>query len=184
MLSNPRYAGRVVYRGEVLAGVEAAWEPLVAAEVFDVVAARLADPSRRTGGAGTDRRCLGSSLFLCDTCGGPVTAVNGNRYRCRSDSAGHIDRVRAGIDAFVLDVIAERLSRPDLAALLAPDEDDLKPWIARAGRLRARLAGIDGEYGEGVIDGRRHRGRSIQRVGKLAEAFEPKEEFSSAWCHR
>lgn len=65
ILTNPRYAGRVFYNGQVLDGVRGDWEPLVAEEVFDVVAARLADPQRKTQN-GTDRRHLGSGLYMCD----------------------------------------------------------------------------------------------------------------------
>jgi hypothetical protein len=40
---------------------------------------------------------------------------------------------------------AERLSRPDLASLLAPAEYDVKPLFEESKRLRARLAKIDSE---------------------------------------
>ncbi len=165
ILTNPRYAGWAVYRGEIATDndgnrVRGQWKQLVSEEVFDVIAARLADPARKSNRVGTDRRYLGSGLYLCaarldsgEECDRPVQTVNGGKYFC----AGHLTREHRHVDAFVLDVIAERLAAKDFEKLLAPDEAHTKPITDKAKTLRARLVKIDNEYDDGIIDGPRWR---------------------------
>jgi hypothetical protein len=200
MLTNPRYAGWAVYQGEIATDhdgnpVRGQWSPLVGEDIFDVIQARLSDPSRKTNRVGTDRRYIGSGLYLCATCDGPVQTVNGGKYLC----SGHLTRAHRHVDAFVLDTIAERLSRPDFATLLAPVGDDMKPVVEESKALRARLAKIDAEYDEGIIDGRRWRSakdnvtaklREVDKklatrkggaaLGKIAEAADPAQAFREA----
>ncbi len=156
MLCNPRYAGWGIYQGEIAVDddgnrIRGRWEPIVAPEVFDVVQARLSDPSRKTNRVGTDRRYLGSGLFVCDTCGGPVQTANGGKYLCR----GHLTREHKHVDRYVIDVIAERLGRKDFAQLLAPPAEASAPVVAEAERLRKRLRVIDADYDRGDIDAKR-----------------------------
>jgi site-specific DNA recombinase len=200
MLTNPRYAGLVVYQGEVPTDndgnpLRGQWSPLVSEEVFDVVQARLSDPSRKTNRVGTDRRYIGSSLYVCDTCGGPIQTINGGKYYC----AGHVIREHSHVDRFVKDVIAERLADSNLSNLLAPVGDDLRPVVEASKQLRARLAKIDNEYDEGIIDGRRWKAAKekvavkLQEVdrklatrkggaalGKIAESPDPAQAFRDA----
>jgi site-specific DNA recombinase len=153
ILTNPRYAGFVKYQGDILTDdhgnrLRGNWEPLVKADDWEVVQARLADPARKTNKVGTHRRYLGSSLFVCDQCSRPVETVNGGRYTCR----GHFTRLHEGIDRFVLDVIAERLARPDFPKLLAPDAADVKPLTDAARKLRRRIETAENDYANGDID--------------------------------
>lgn len=90
-----------------------------------MVAARMADPQRRTQ-TGTDRRHLGSGLYVCDVCGETIRAFVGGQYRCRD---AHVNRARTQIDKYVIDVITERLTRPDFGALLAPDDPSVAPLL-------------------------------------------------------
>lgn len=200
MLTNPRYAGWAVYQGEVLTDndgkpLRGQWSSLVSDEVFDVIQARLSDPSRKTNRVGTDRRYLGSSLYVCDTCDDPIRTINCGKYYC----AGHVIREHRHVDRFVVDVVAERLGRPDFATLLAPTGDDMKPVVEESKQLRARLAKIDNEYDEGIIDGRRWKAakekvaaklREVDKklatrkggaaLGKIAEAPDPAQAFREA----
>jgi site-specific DNA recombinase len=171
MLTNPRYAGWALYQGVVPTDndgnpLRGQWSPLVSEEVFDVIQARLSDPARKTNRVGTDRRYIGSSLYVCDTCESPIETINGGKYYC----AGHLIREHSHVDMFVKDVIAERLSRPDFATLLAPVGDDMKPVVEESKQLRARLAKIDNEYDEGIIDGRRWKAAKEKVAAKLREA--------------
>lgn len=171
MLTNPRYAGWVVYRGEVATDddgnrIKGQWEALVTDEMFSVIGAKLSDPSRKTNRAGTHRRYIGSSLYVCDYCGGPIRTTDA-RYVC--EQRGHVYRVRRHVDEYVVDVIAERLSRPDFTELLAPVGEDMAPVIAESDRLRKRLAIIDTEYDEGIIDGRRWRSAKERVQAELAQ---------------
>jgi site-specific DNA recombinase len=200
MLTNPRYAGWAVYQGDISTDndgnpLRGQWSPLVSEEVFDVIRARLSDPSRKTNRVGTDRRYLGSSLYVCDTCDGPIRTINSGKYYC----AGHLIREHSHVDTFVTDVIAERLADPNLSNLLAPVGDDMKLVVEDSKQLRARLAKIDNEYDEGIIDGRRWRSakekvaakvREIDKIlatrkggaalGKIAEAPDPAQAFRDA----
>lgn len=171
ILTNPRYAGRAIYMGEVLDGVQGNWTPLVSAEVFDLVQAKINDPSRQTSRVGTDRRYLGAGLYLCSTCEEPVVSHSAGRYRCRSarksDNAGeaHMNRSHEPVDKFVRDVVAGWLSRDrdEIAAALAPADSNIAPLVAEAERLRARIATIDADYDAGYINGPR-RQAAVQRV--------------------
>ncbi len=98
-------------------------------------------------------------------CDGPIQTVNGGKYYCQH----HLIREHSHVDRYVLDVITERLSRPDLATLLAPAEDDMKPLVEESKRLRARMAKIDNEYDEGIIDGPRWRSAKEKVRAKLSE---------------
>jgi site-specific DNA recombinase len=73
ILVNPRYAGRAVYQGRPT-GELGNWEPLVSAEVFDLVQARLSDPRRVSNRVGTDCKHLGSGLYLCAVCDEPASS--------------------------------------------------------------------------------------------------------------
>ena len=95
---------------------------------------RLGGPRRVTNPHGTDRKLLGSGLYRC-TCALPMRGWSGNRYRCTS---GCYSRSGNEIDPFVEAVVAERLSRPDLADLLADPNgpkraEDLTCWARCAG---------------------------------------------------
>lgn len=187
-LTNPRYAGRAIYCGEPT-GKRGNWEALVSEDVFDGVQARLTDPRRATNRVGTDRRHLGSGLYLCDVCGEPVVSFSGGRYRCKNACVNRAhgpvdnDRVRRivadsdieapparGVDEFVTAVVAERLSRPDAAALASKPQTDTAPLRAEITDLRARLVSFDNDYAEGVINGKLYREATAKVHAKLAEA--------------
>lgn len=157
VLLNARYAGLSTYRGAPVVKdgrrVLGAWEPIVTEATYDAVRARLADPARKSNRNGTDRRHLGSGLFLCGACEAPVRAHN-SRYRCPD---AHLMRSRAQVDDFVLRVVRARLARPDLRDLLtASSDDDVAALTAIVEEERRRLAAIEHDYDEGLIDGRRY----------------------------
>lgn len=149
ILTNPRYAGRAVYDGKPT-GKRGNWEPLISDDVFDLVQSRLDDPVRKSNRVGTDRRHLGSGLFLCAECDEPVSSWSQGRYRCKER---HINRARGPVDKWVRAVVAARLRREDVADLLAPAEADLAPLLAEAERLRKRLAATRADYEEDRIEG-------------------------------
>lgn len=154
ILTNPRYAGRAIYCGQVT-GKAGQWEAIVSEATFDGVHARLTDPRRITNRVGTDRKHLGSGLYLCGVCGGLLRSHSGGRYRC--PAGGHITRVGASIDTFVRGVIRARLARADVRDLLAvPDTDAAKRLTAQISALRVRLGKIEADYDADLIDGRRY----------------------------
>jgi site-specific DNA recombinase len=154
ILTNPRYAGRRMYKGEVVG--EGEWEAVVSGELFDSVGRRLADPARKTNRTGsTARKHLGTSLFRCGECsdvlsvkaGVPVdgptvrTAGSGGRYWCQACS---MVRTMAPVDDFVLRLAEARLTQPDALAALTPDVDldPLRNEHATLTESKATLAGL------------------------------------------
>ncbi|MDL9944976.1 recombinase family protein [Gordonia sp. ABSL11-1] len=153
ILTNPRYVGRVVHNGEVLAGVVGQWEPIIDGADFDLVQATFAAPERKARAVSTARKHLGSGLYRCDECRGPMKLAGGRSYQCH----GHVSRVAHVADGLVREVVAERLRQADAAELLAPAQADMAPLVAEAERLRARIAVVDEEYLADEIDARLHR---------------------------
>ncbi|GLY28585.1 recombinase family protein [Kineosporia sp. NBRC 101731] len=172
ILTNPRYVGRVVYQGKIVP-VESRWTPLVEAEVFDHVQERINDPRRRKQ-QGTDRKHLGSGLYLCAVCGRVLQGWSGARYACRfavGNGGGHANRTREPVDAYVIAVLRARLGRSDLTDLLPAVEDEAAQRAASKIRLlRARLATVEGDYDSGLIDGRRFRVASEKIMSELSTA--------------
>jgi DNA invertase Pin-like site-specific DNA recombinase len=178
ILINPRYAGRAIYNGKPN-GHEGTWEPLVEPWLYDVVADRLADPRRRCQ-VGTDRKYLGSGLYECKICDQPVVSQTHSpagkptviRYRC----AGHIVRSGASIDRYVLEILRERLARPDLADLLTePGNEQAAQATADIKRLRGRLKRIEADYDAELIDGARYKiatdkARTLLAAAEAAQA--------------
>lgn len=149
ILTNPRYAGRRVYKGEVVGA--GTWEPIVSGELFDSVNRSLADPARKSNRTGsTARKHLGTSLFRCGECEDHPTvrtAGSGNRYWCR---ACGLVRTMAPIDDVVLRVAEARLTQPDALAALTPDVD-VDPLRAEHATLTERKADLAGLVADGTM---------------------------------
>ncbi len=154
ILRNPRYAGWSMLDGEIVrdeagAPVCGLWEAIVPDGIWLDVQRRLDDPRRKSNHAGTERKHLGSGLYLCGICDAPVRA-HGLRYRC----AGHIMRVRNLVDGLVLQFVERRLEQPDLADLLIRQDDDRIETIVRAEQTeRDRLKRARADYKTELIDG-------------------------------
>jgi len=166
ILTNPRYAGRAIYQGKTT-GKNGIWQALVDPTEFDLVQAKLSDPRRRSQ-QGTDRKRVGSGLYLCGVCGARVRSFSGGRYRCPH---AHLNRTQEPVDAFVRAVMRARLGRPDLAGLLAEVEDpEVKKLAGEVNRLRRRLIKIDDDYDADLIDGRRFQTATEKARAALATA--------------
>lgn len=129
ILQNARYAGRTWYLGEPLDVEKVSWPTLVDGPTFDAAQAVLRDPTRLKH-SGTERRRLGSGLYLCGICGGPMQQT-GTVYAC----IGHMSRTMRLVDEFVEAVFIARLSRADIAEALAEGAEDK----ARLAEIRAGL---------------------------------------------
>lgn len=151
VLINPRVAGRVVYRGEDMGP---GGPVILAAEAHDRLISLLTDP-RRKHAPSTAVKHLLSGLALCgrEACAHEPMLFTTNGadrvpvYRCRRCyMARHRDRV----DEVVLAAIAERLGRPDAAALLSA-EVDLTELRKKATDLRQRRDGLAALLAEGLL---------------------------------
>ena len=178
ILTNPRYVGRAVYRGQDT-GIRGNWEPLVSDEDYDRVQAILRDPARRTMNVDPRTRVhLGSGLFYCE-CGRKVRTSGGNSnkkgarfYRC---SNACYSRSMGPIDALVIEVVRNLLKQPRLSTVLAQRSmPDLGPIMAELERARERLHSVESDYDEGLIDGRRFKiatDKANEKIGQLARSL-------------
>lgn len=144
--------------------------------LFDAVQATLSDPRRRKQ-VGTDRKHLGSGLYLCGLCDHPVRAhastQNGRqqlRYRCPVD--GHVTRSAAQIDDLVLRAVRARLAEPDLRNLLAkPASKEARQAAEEIRRLRGRLEQTRLlDYDNDLIDGARYKAKTAKLQAQLDAA--------------
>lgn len=194
ILRNPRYAAYSTYtpstvqpdggkrrswratimRTDSGEPVRSIWEPLVSEATWWAVQDRLDDPRRVTNRLGTDRRHLGSGLYLCgwrdtdtgEMCGLPIRA-HSQRYRCE----GHVVRSREHIDTYVIETVRARLARPDLRTVIpAPDHPRLREIADEVTTYRGRIARAQADYDEEIIEGRdlkRIRGKAETSIAAL-----------------
>ncbi|MGI8682427.1 MAG: recombinase family protein [Mycobacteriales bacterium] len=174
VLSNPRYAGLLVYRGEVLG--KGTWPAIVDEDTFYAARAMLSDPARRR--AGPPRQHMLSGIARCAVCGGRLFGVSekgkGTLYRC--ESRRHVQAKAAPVDALVLAVITRRLSRPDAIGLLAAPERTGEATGLRDEdmRVRERLDGLAEAFAAAEIDRRQlaaGSARSNRRLDEIARAL-------------
>jgi len=171
ILLRPRNAKIMVHRGEEVG--PAPWKPILPEDVWRAVVTRLTDPAatvtwttekggQRTAvrgtGVGRAPLYLGTGLYLCQ-CGQPVavqvSSKKARAYRCDATGTGHVVRNVAKVDALVVDVIVERLSRPDAVDLLAAPADtavDVVALRAEVAVLTQRKSDLATDYADGVID--------------------------------
>lgn len=147
VLTAPRIAGLMVWRGEVVG--KASWEPIVAEGTWRAVVRVLTDPARRTS-PGPERRWLGSGLYLCGVCGKARLLARANAsssggapvttYRC-GQKGEHVSRNAVLLDRYVEEHVVARLARGDARMLLLDDErQDLKELEEQLLELREDLA--------------------------------------------
>lgn len=154
LIQRPRNAGLIDQRGEIVG--TASWEPIIPEDIWRAALAVLADPSRKTT-TGPERRWLGSGLYLCGVCGSTlhVSLSNGGARSYRCPNQAHVTRDQPAVDAFVLEIVAGVLSRPDIATLLhVPDDGTSDAVRDQQEALRARLASFEADYAAGLINGR------------------------------
>ena len=153
ILTNPRYAGRSVYKGTDI-DKTGTWQAIVTEERFAAVQCILNDPRRITNHRSTHKKYLGSGLYNCGVCGLKVSSWSGYRYRCKN---GCCSRSGTQVDALVEGVALHLLSDPRLPQYLAKPGSDrrISELTSAITAFRDRLAAIEADYDAGLIDGRR-----------------------------
>jgi DNA invertase Pin-like site-specific DNA recombinase len=181
VLRNPRYAGlrgirrvRTDERGRTsntpgghlrrdhwyeVAG-PAKWPAIVSQEQWKTCERRLRDPARAAHYSGSTRKYLLAGLALCGICGQPLKSGTntsaggpaGRTLKCTAGPGRHVNRRAMRIEQFVVDVILERLRRPDAIDLvqIRGRGVDLRGLREEAQALRQRLI----EYTEDAALGR------------------------------
>lgn len=157
MLLNPRYCGRQTYRRQPT-GAMGTWTPIIAEVVFDTAQIILDDPRRNVrGGATTGRKYLGSGIYRCGEagCGERVSSHTGGStptgsYACQWT---HLTRVRGPVDDYVRQFTSDWLRAIADDLDLSPASNDRPDELAA---LRARLAQVEQDYDNDLIDARRY----------------------------
>ena len=143
VLLRARNAGVIEHNGKEVGA--ACWDPIVDPAAWRNVRRLLTAPGRGRGPRVVELKYLGSGLYECGVCNDGTTMLSaatrskstGNvqvpAYRCRNGS--HLTRTASYLDAFITDLVVERLSRPDASGLLVPNGDrpgvDVGPLDAR-----------------------------------------------------
>jgi len=126
------------------------WEPIVDVETWQAVQAKLDDARRVTNTIGTQRRHLGSGLYLCGVCGLPLRGSS-RGYRCRTE--GHINRTGSHIDQHITRLVAARLAEPDaLVTGPAADSPQLASVLTALDDQHARIERAERDYAAELIE--------------------------------
>jgi len=171
ILRNPSYAGFSTYapdstsknREETILKdangnpIMGNWEPIVSIEMWEEAQRILNDIGRNTRGLGTDRKYLGSGVFLCGDCNKPIKAGVG-RYRCNHEQAdakirkenSSLIRKSEPVDELVEGLIRLRLTKPDaIAAILHNDEPRLNEINRLIEIQQGHIKRVEREYATG-----------------------------------
>nr|WP_232523145.1 recombinase family protein [Nocardioides sp. MAH-18] len=153
ILLRPRNAGFMEHQGEIIG--EAEWPPVIEPEKWRAVTRLLTNPARRTAPSSSGVRWLGSGLYRCWACDGPVRvgASKGiSTYRCRERS--HVARAQEPLDDFVTKAIVRWLRESDRADLLwTPPGTDVGALETEAATLTGRKQALASMFARGEIDG-------------------------------
>jgi site-specific DNA recombinase len=140
LMRNPTYIGKRTHNGEVVG--DADWPAIFDEHTWWQLQARLADPARKSRREGSVRHLL-TELATCGVCGGRIQSqkARGPYRTLTCINRFCVARKESDVDDFVTQVIAARLSQPDVLDLLVSDhsDDDTKQAVAEAQAKRARL---------------------------------------------
>lgn len=180
VLTRPRNAGLQIYDGDILDGVETSWPAIITRDTWDAVRGYLANPARHTGKKRARVHLL-SGLAVCGLCHrkmgttGRKTKTGAKRmvYQCKNTGCMRVVRDLVKTDKLVIDVVTAKLARPDAAEVFAKPTVDTAALAKQADEYRALISAANREYDEGVVDGRRLKGRLDTLQPKL-DAVEAK----------
>jgi site-specific DNA recombinase len=152
ILTSERVAGHAIWRGEVIA--RNVYDPIITDEERQALVTLFAN--RRTS-PGNVPKWLGSLIYDCGNCGAKGSLRQRSRkaiaprYTCNECGKGLQDAV--ALDAYIERVAIERLSRPDLAELVAPaPRADLKALREESATLQQRKNALASMFASGTID--------------------------------
>lgn len=169
MLKRPRYAGLRTYRGEIVG--TAAWDPIVAQDVWETAQAILKNPARNTRKGDRTRKHLLTAISSCGKCGAKMLSGKSPKklliYICR-DCHG-VTRSMVHLDDLIVSLVVARLSREDAKSLVLDEErPDLAELHSESAVLQARLDSLALSYAQGVITASQLRTGSDWARGQLS----------------
>lgn len=125
------------------------------------------------------RKSIGSGLYLCGVCGKPLKTggranYGGRDYGMTYYCKGDLSRMAHHVDEFVLEVVRQRLSMPDLKDLLQKPEvnsERIETIRKELKSLAGRIAQTERDYDEDYIDARTYR-RKMDKLHAKKETLE------------
>ncbi|MGY0060840.1 recombinase family protein [Streptomyces sp. LZ34] len=154
ILVNPRTAGHIVYRGEIVKWN--ALPPIITEDERQALITLFSDPARKTT-PGTTPKWFGSLIYECPTCPDAVHTVRGLSrtgvplYQCQECGRGR--QIATQVDDYVTKVLIERLSRPDIVSLIdTGPEVDIEKLRADLVPLQTRKKDASLLFSRGKID--------------------------------
>ena len=178
VLTRPRNAGLQVYQGEIIEGVETAWPAIVTRDTWEAVCAYLSNPDRHTGKKRARVHLL-SGIAVCGLCQRKMgtTARKTKRgekritYTCKNTGCMRVVRDKNKTDALVVTAVTTLLARPDASVIFARPTVDTKALSVQAEEYRVLITSAERDYDEGLIDGKRLKGR-LEAIQPKLEAVE------------
>jgi site-specific DNA recombinase len=153
ILLNARNAGLATYNGEIIG--KGSWEPIISAETYTLLVAKLTDPARLTRGTSRGRAAsnLLTGIATCAKCGGTVDAGSGHKgapmYTCKGY---HVSTPRAEADGIVrASVIAALQTTLPGTVVAARGKATPGALWQEAERLTSRLDSASSSYARGGI---------------------------------
>jgi hypothetical protein len=156
LLLKVRNAGLREYKGEIVG--PGTWPAIVDENIYRATVAVLTAKDRAL--TTTARKHLLSGLAICDKCKRPLTSgiithTKRPKYECEEPGCAKVSRTAEPIDAFVLRVIANKLSEPEAAKLLIDDGcENIAQLQLQAEALRKRISVAEDDYKQGFINAR------------------------------
>jgi site-specific DNA recombinase len=179
LLVNPRYAAIKTHtdKSGKTTEFQGNWTPLIDVDTHRGLVGYLSDPSRIKC-TSYERKYLGSNLYVCGKCSGPMKAAmpgsaidrpnnrKSRAYTCRD----HAHAVRAGepVDDYVTATVLERMTQPDAADLLANRGVDIGALSVQREALQRKLDKTTDDYDNDVIDHEQFSRLSTSTRNKLA----------------
>ncbi|MEV0898359.1 recombinase family protein [Actinoplanes sp. NPDC049802] len=155
VIINPRHAGLRFTNGQEVG--PAAWPAIIEPETWRAVSRTLTNPERVTTPGRGGKLHLLSGIAFCGVCGAPLRVGHSKStkaYRCFVKAC--VSRRSDYFEEYVEEIIIERLSRPDAAALLVSDDDggERERAAQEAERVRHRLDEAALAFAGGLITAR------------------------------
>jgi len=171
-LLNPRNAGLMVYRGKVLDGVKAPWDPIIGRETWEALRLKLKDSNRRKTTGNTP-----IYLLTVANCGHVECTGKGHKMRAayktdprrpsktdpdkrsrvrsyRCQARGHNWINAEAFEHLIEDeIVIPWLEKPEHASLLTADDTSgrAKELAARAAERRETLASVKRAFVKGLL---------------------------------
>lgn len=148
LLMNPRYAGLVVHRGQIIGNGK--WEPIVDRDDQLAFIAIATDPARVSNATGYERKFQGTGAYLCGVCGGRCKIHVADRrrsYVCRQSQ--HVRRSQHLLDDYIDKVMASWIERQELN--VDRDDGELRALVLDRSGLIARQDAIADSFATGQV---------------------------------